>query len=598
MKPNNIKSELERTNLLLNKNLTSLRERKGALLSTLNNIQNARAFKLWQSYNNLKKLTFRVVPKIKKLASLSISDRTSFKIKIEYYFAYLSRIKMPLLNRYESRNRKHNPKKNAVKVDIVIPWYGDEYIYPLLTALSNKSSLVNSVVIVNDCYPDQESNLKLEKYTKTNYKEWAKVVYTDTNSGFPKAVNTGIKLTKNDTIIMNSDTLPIGDWLEEMIDASQTDEKIASVTPLSNNATIFSIPKPNISNTDLEPDITAKLLKQLLPTSILDVPTAHGFCMLLKRKYLDNYGLLDEKTYGKGYGEENDLCMRYSKAGLRNVVATKAYVLHYESQSFGSKQRRELISKNYKLLLKAHPEYEEQVFSFLYPENPLEHIHHILSNLKSKYALLSNTFTLVIVHKNPYTVVGGVEREVLAMLKKYRNLNKQSNVLIYFHSEESCEPEICLLENFKVKQVFTFPKGTPSINVLNWILDSFSVKNALVEHLFGHDIRYGKRLCEKGVVTHIFVHDYYYLSQIPDLVSASGEYFGLDLPDEKENKYAKEIYGKSYVDKTQWRRGCKELLSQYTNKVIFNSEFTKKIYLDIYGMPENEKFVVSYPEFE
>ena len=44
---------------------------------------------------------------------------------------------------------------------------------------------------------------------------------------------------------------------------------------------------------------------------------------------------LDAEAFGKGYGEENDWCLRASKAGFVNLLAEDVYVYHAGQISFG-----------------------------------------------------------------------------------------------------------------------------------------------------------------------------------------------------------------------------------------------------------------------
>ena len=59
-----------------------------------------------------------------------------------------------------------------------------------------------------------------------------------------------------------------------------------------------------------------------------DIPTAHGFCMYIKREAIDDLGLFDEETFGKGYGEENDFSYRCLQAGYRHLLCDNTYILH------------------------------------------------------------------------------------------------------------------------------------------------------------------------------------------------------------------------------------------------------------------------------
>jgi hypothetical protein len=96
----------------------------------------------------------------------------------------------------------------------------------------------------------------------------------------------------------------------------------------------------------------------------IDLPTAVGFCMYIPRRALDALGLFDAERYGRGYGEENDFCMRAAKAGWRNLLAADVFIFHEGSVSF-SEERHLLQQSAARTLLEAHPEYTAAVHEFL-----------------------------------------------------------------------------------------------------------------------------------------------------------------------------------------------------------------------------------------
>ena len=100
-----------------------------------------------------------------------------------------------------------------------------------------------------------------------------------------------------------------------------------------------------------------------------DIPTAVGFCMFVRRELLDSIGLFDADTFGLGYGEENDFCMRAMKAGYRNVLCDDTFVAHVGSQSFTA-QTQALKERNSQLLFAKHPEYLDLVQRFI-ADDPL-----------------------------------------------------------------------------------------------------------------------------------------------------------------------------------------------------------------------------------
>ena len=146
-----------------------------------------------------------------------------------------------------------------------------------------------------------------------------------------------MQYSKNDVLLLNSDTEVPKGWLKRIMECAYSDDTIATVTPLSNNATLASVPKIFTRN-ELPKNYTLKKMDELVQKCSVkdypDIPTAHGFCMYIKREALEKVGFFDEKNFGKGYGEENDFSFRCFEFGYRNVLCDNVYVLHKESQSF------------------------------------------------------------------------------------------------------------------------------------------------------------------------------------------------------------------------------------------------------------------------
>src|SRR5438067_3670846 len=115
-----------------------------------------------------------------------------------------------------------------------------------------------------------------------------------------------------------------------MIRCARSDDKIALVNPLSNrsvNLSVEMLPGCNLET------MAAKVAEHA--PAYPDIVTAVGFCMLIKRKYLNWLGNFDP-IFGAGYCEESDLHMRFAQAGLRAVLADDVFVYHKGCGSFGS----------------------------------------------------------------------------------------------------------------------------------------------------------------------------------------------------------------------------------------------------------------------
>ncbi len=230
-----------------------------------------------------------------------------------------------------------------------------------LAALAETVAGDQPVIVIDDASTEPE----VAELMAAMPKPWVRV-RNDSNLGFVATANFGLCLASSeDVILLNSDTRVTSGWLEAIETCARTDPTIASITPLSNNAEIASIPdfcRANPWPEDAER--WARACRESGPPAYPEVPTAVGFCMFMRRRCLDKIGTFDELAFGKGYGEENDWCMRAIAAGWRHVICDHAYVAHQGNASFGPlglAPGGEAMTR----LLNRHPDYLDRVQSFI-----------------------------------------------------------------------------------------------------------------------------------------------------------------------------------------------------------------------------------------
>jgi GT2 family glycosyltransferase len=230
-------------------------------------------------------------------------------------------------------------------VDVVVPVYRDRTCVARCLESMLASRPLNQtnfrLVLVNDCSPESG----MEPWLRARALD-AKGIYlrTPRNLGFIGAINLAMDVCRNrDMVWLNSDTLVAGDWLDRLRAAAQSASNIASVTPLSNNAQLFSYPRAMRDNPMPDAAGTADLHRLAGMANGGDypsVPTGVGFCLYLKAEALAAAGPLDDRAYMLGYAEEIDYCLRLSAAGWRHLCAADVYVAHQGGTSFqGDKTR-------------------------------------------------------------------------------------------------------------------------------------------------------------------------------------------------------------------------------------------------------------------
>lgn len=258
------------------------------------------------------------------------------------------------------------PSKHPV--DIIVPVYRgiEDTRRCLESVLAAPGQTAWRLIVINDCSPEPEVTQWLREFACRD--ERITLLENGENLGFVATVNRGMSLSKdNDVLLLNSDTEVANDWLDRLQRAAHITPRVASVTPFSNNATICSYPRFCQSNEMPVGFDTARLdrlFSTLLEGQTAEVPTGVGFCMYIRRACLIEVGLFDVANFGKGYGEENDFCIRAQEAGWTSLHAFDTFVRHAGGISFGdSKSDRETAAMQ--TLRRLHPGYESDVHAYV-----------------------------------------------------------------------------------------------------------------------------------------------------------------------------------------------------------------------------------------
>jgi GT2 family glycosyltransferase len=250
-------------------------------------------------------------------------------------------------------------------ISVVVPVYNAaEELECCLRSLRSTVEPGTEVLVIDDASPDPAVRQVLKTWQKTCPAGW-RIHSNENNLGFVGTANRGMRLTKGDVVLLNSDTVATPGWLDGMERCLESDRSIGTATPWTNNGEIASIPGFCKANpVPEEPDAVALAISRADRAGYPELPTAVGFCMAVSRRAIECVGLFDEALFGKGYGEENDFSMRVAQAGMRNVLCDDVYVVHLGGRSFGplglKPDERAMQS-----LLSRHPAYLEIVQEFI-----------------------------------------------------------------------------------------------------------------------------------------------------------------------------------------------------------------------------------------
>lgn len=254
----------------------------------------------------------------------------------------------------------------ACAAAIVIPVYNAPAATRncLTSVLAHTDPLVR-IVVIDDGSPDPEVDRVMMEFTGlSNFR----IVRNPCNLGYTATINLGVHLAgKSDVVLLNSDTRVTPRWFDGLRLAAYSGERIATATPFSDNAGAFSAPRINESNTrrrGMSDDDYARCVTRASERLYPAVPTGSGFCMYIRRAAIDEIGDFDAVSFPRGYGEENDFCVRATKAGWTHVIDDATFVFHLRSASFGS-ERKALVKVGRGIIDERYPDYAGAVRAFL-----------------------------------------------------------------------------------------------------------------------------------------------------------------------------------------------------------------------------------------
>jgi GT2 family glycosyltransferase/glycosyltransferase involved in cell wall biosynthesis len=397
---------------------------------------------------------------------------------------------------------------------VIIPVF-NAYEY-VTSCLESVFSTINSVdiLVIDDASTDPKINpylLSLESRGKI------RLITNQLNMGFVKTVNLGFaNSNSNDVVLLNSDTIVFDGWLEGLVSTSLSLEKVATVTAMSNAATIFSL--PFAGEFECDPQLTEIISRDFRNIPIIDqqqveIPTCHGFCVLITRDALDEVGYFDEKTFGLGYGEENDFSMRAISLGFKNLLAPSVVVHHFGSKSF-QESRETLALKNMESLLRLYPNYLTKVNDFLERKEIDQYRLRAIRALNKAGVIELSTHV-------SHSLGGGVRksieletRQLDAFLLIIEPVDQFSIQLKFSYRELVFEVEL---------------KGHPEDDLFQELFGYLCIQTVVIQHLFGYSTELTNSLMGTETNKTLRIHDFYYICPRIHLVGQNNT--DCNLPD-------------------------------------------------------------------
>ncbi|MBU1255532.1 glycosyltransferase family 2 protein [Patescibacteria group bacterium] len=214
---------------------------------------------------------------------------------------------------------------------------------PVLLKLCLKSIKDNIEDIEHEIFiVDSQPQIEIQKSIKNDFPQ-VNFISFPKNVGYAKIVNTGIKKTKGEYIlILNADILILKESVQRMLEFIKENSDVGIIGPqlltFSNQVQSSCFKFPTIGaflarRTFLgklkwgKKKINNFLMQKQNLSSPKEVNWVQGSAMLVRKKVIEEIGLMDERFFM--YLEDTDWCRRFWQNGYKVIYFPFAQMSHY-----------------------------------------------------------------------------------------------------------------------------------------------------------------------------------------------------------------------------------------------------------------------------
>lgn len=486
-------------------------------------------------------------------------------------------------------------------VDIIIPIYNayDDLQICLQSVYQHTNLAENRLILIND----SSSNERIRPYLDSQGKENIIVIHNKENKGFSNNINLGMEQSEErDVILLNSDTIVTSRWVEKMVECAYSDRSIGTVTPLSNNATLCSVPNFCEENTlpeGMDVDQMAAIVEECSLKKYPRITVANGFCMLIKREVINLIGKFDAETFGRGYGEENDFCNRAEQMGYIHVMCDDTYIYHSGTKSFVSKEKEAYIKEHEQILYKRYP-FQMQKNAEHCRDNPNGWVGEniamhfdIWNGRKNILYLLQSDF-----REGADDNVGGTQLHVKHLTM---GLRKDMNVFVAARDRDylnvtayTCDNEYMFRFYIGENEAFPLLHNRELAEIFRTVLVGFKINLVHVHHTATTSLDIYDEADKLGIPVIFTVHDFYYVCSNEKLLDVDGQscITGKNVEcGECLNKKIKICIKSDYLK--MWREKHAKVLGM-CEKIVVPSESSKEILAKYYPRHRDKIEVIGH----
>lgn len=347
----------------------------------------------------------------------------------------------------EEAKRLLSPTGSAL---VVVPVFGAfDMAQQCISSILEHTPTSVDVLVIDDGSPDPAFSHALAQVGETDHRIF--FVRKEQNQGFVRTMNGAFEVTgRRDVVLVNSDVIVGPEWFERMREAAYNDNRVATVTPLTNNGTIVSVPWRNRPSELLQehtPQSAARAVARGSYRLRPRLPVCVGHAVYVRRSALDLVGGFDE-AFSPGYGEEVDFSVRCSAVGLLHVCADDVFVYHAGRGSFSAVESgSELKRRHDELIKNRYPFYARWIETVASTESSALAV----AIAAAKRALLGTTFLVDGTCLNG--VMTGTQRITVELVGALSRHDEVARVCVLLPSSEARLARAMLPKNDRVEAV-------------------------------------------------------------------------------------------------------------------------------------------------
>ena len=415
---------------------------------------------------------------------------------------------------------QNTPEPASKTIDIVIPIFGARIqslacINSVLSTTKKLTNIIANLIVIDDGSIDKELSESLEQLAKLKL---ITLITHKKNQGFVLTANQGMSSNPDrDVILLNSDTIVFSDWLTRIQMAAYSEAFIGTVTPLSNDGSIVHYTySPNYEK-DIDAAEKIDHLTSLINSGITtEIPVGVGFCLYIRRDCLKDVGLFDDKTFGLGYGEETDFCLRARARGWSHILAADTYIYHAGGQSFGEK-RSALLARSQRLISLRHPGFNKFVTNFINCD-PLRPIRQRLD----EHRLIEEKAKIVLIIT--LALPGGVDKFVFNRCKTLSNQGFTPLILMPTKELSTRLFELKTHSDLLLNPlIYQLPE---EIDYFTNIINQLDIKFIEIHHFLNIDPKLIHLITQLPPHYDVYLHDYAWICPRITLINKNKRYCG------------------------------------------------------------------------